>query len=131
MSSSIVDPLAAISTHLAAFELPPVASIHVTGGMAAPQVIVQLTGRDSAALAQGLLAWADTLTEVTAHKWQVAHGDSVQLSITGSLLDATVVLVYGGLSASRGELDADLCLCTTTLPLAALRHAGTTQEASA
>src|SRR5438270_8269673 len=84
MSSNIVDPLAALSTHLAAFELPPVASIHVTGGMAASQVTVQLTGRDPAALAQGLLAWADTLTPVSAHKWRVPHGDLVHLSITGS-----------------------------------------------
>jgi len=131
MSSNIVDLLAAISTHLAAFELPPVASIHITAGVSAPQVTVQLTHRDSAALAQGLLAWADTLTQVTAHKWRVPHGDPVLLSITGSLPDATVVLVYGGLPANRGELDADLCPGTTTLPLAALRHAATTQEASA
>ncbi len=131
MGSSIVDLLAAISTHLAASELPPVASIHVTAGMAAPQVTVQLTRRDPAALAQGLLAWADTLTQVTAHKWRVAQGDSVHLSITGSLPDATVVLVYGGLPVNRGEPNADLCPGTTTLPLAVLRHAATTQEASA
>jgi hypothetical protein len=54
----------------------------------------------------------------------------VHLSITGSLPDATVVLVYGGLPTNRSELDADLCPDTTTLPLAALRHAATTQEAS-
>ncbi|HXT44083.1 MAG TPA: hypothetical protein VN748_08195 [Pseudonocardiaceae bacterium] len=131
MSSSIVDLLAAISTHLAAFELPPVDSIHITAGVSAPQVTVQLTRRDPAALAQGLLAWADTLTRVTAHKWQLCQGDSVHLSITGSLPDATVVLVYGGLPAHRGELEADLCVGTTTLPLAALRQAATTQEASA
>ena len=131
MSTSIVDLLTAISTHLAAFELPPVDSIHITAGLAAPQVIVQLTGRDPAALAQGLLAWADTLTQVTAHQRQNPHGDSAHLSITGSLPDATVVLVYGGLPANSGELDVDLCPGTTALPLAALRHAATTQEACA
>lgn len=131
MSTTIVDLLAAITTHLAAFELPPVASIHITPDVAAPQVIVQLTRRDLAALAQGLLAWADTLTQVTAHKRQNPHGDSMHLSITGSLPDATVVLIYGQSPTHHGELDADLCPDTTTLPLAALCHLATTQEASA
>jgi hypothetical protein len=131
MRSSIVELLAATSEHLVAFELPPVASIHIRADMSTPQVTIQLTHRDPAAIAQGLLAWADTLTQVTTHKRRLPQGDSVHLSITGSLPDAPVVLVYGGLPTNRDELDADLCLGTTTLPLARLRHAATTQEASA
>jgi hypothetical protein len=131
MSSSIVDLPARISTHLGAFELPPVASIHITAGAAAPQVTVQLTRRNAAALGQALLAWADTLTQVTPDKRRHLQGDSMHLSITGSLPDATVVLVYGGLPTNRGELDAVLSPDRTTLSLAALRHAATTREASA
>ncbi|HEX6403932.1 MAG TPA: hypothetical protein VF003_12360 [Pseudonocardiaceae bacterium] len=132
MSNSIVDLLAAISAHLAAFELPPVAAIHITAGVSAPQVTVQLTQRDPVAVAQGLLAWADTLTQVTAQAWRVPHGDSVHLSITGAIAASASVLVYGGLPTHRGGLGTDLTPgATTTLPLAALRHAATIQEASA
>ena len=130
--TSIVDLLAAISAHLAAFELPPVASIHITAGMAAPQVSVQLTHRDPATVTQGLLAWADTLTQVTAQVWRVPHGDSVHLSIIGSMAAGVSVLVYGGLPTNRGGLGTDLTPgARTTVPLAALRHAATIQEASA
>lgn len=95
MSSSIVDLLAAISEHLTDFELLPVASIHITAAMSAPQVSVQLTHGDPAAVTQGLLNWADTLTQVTAQAWRVLHGDSVHLSITGSMAAGASVLVYG------------------------------------
>jgi hypothetical protein len=132
MSSSIVDLLAEISAHLAAFELPTVASIHITAGAAAPQVTVQLTRRDPAALSQGLLAWADTLTQVTAQAWRVPHGDSVHLSITGSIAASTSILVYGGLPTHRDGLGTDLTPgATTTVPLAVLRHAATSQEVGA
>ena len=132
MISNIVDLLAAISEHLTDFELPPVASIHITATMSAPQVSVQLTHCNPAAVAQGLLAWADTLTQVTAQAWQVPHGDSVHLSITGSMTAGAPVLVYGGLPTNRGGLGTDLTpSTTTTVPLAALRYAATTQEAGA
>jgi hypothetical protein len=132
MSSSIVDLLAAISTHFAAFEPPPVASIHLTAAMSAPQVSVELTHCDPAAVAQGLLAWADTLTQVTAEAWRVPHGDSIHLSITGSMTASASVLVYGGLPTHRGGLGTDLTPgATTTVPLAALRYGVTIQEAGA
>ena len=132
MSSSIVDLLAAISEHLTDFELPPIASIHITAAMSAPQVSVQLTHCDSAAVAQGLLAWADTLTQVTAQAWRVPPGDPVHLSVTGRLAGGASVLVYGGLPSNRGGLGTDLTPgATTTVPLAALRYAATTQEADA
>ena len=120
------------ATHLAAFELPPVASIHITPGVAAPQVIVQLTGRDPAALAQGLLAWADTLTEVAAEAWRVPQGDSVHLSVTGLLPGAASVRVYSGLPVTDCGLAADLAPgATTPIPLTILRHAATIQEVRA
>jgi hypothetical protein len=77
------DLLAAIGAHLTEFELPASASVHVTASLSAPQVTVQLTCHEPSAIAQGLLAWADTLAEVTARAWRVPRGDSVHLSVTG------------------------------------------------
>ncbi|HEX6404236.1 MAG TPA: hypothetical protein VF003_13915 [Pseudonocardiaceae bacterium] len=92
--------------------------------MSTPQVTVQLPHREPAAVAHGLLAWADTLTQVTAQVWRVPHGDSVHLSITGSMTASASVLVYGGLPTHRGGLGTYLTPgATTTVPLAALRHA--------
>ena len=130
--SNIVDLLAAIGAHLAGFELPSVASIHITAGMPTPHITVQPTHCDPATLAQGLLAWADTLTQITAHTWRVPHRDSVHLSITGLLPDGASVLIYGGLPASRYGLGADLAPgATTSIPLAALRRTATEGEARA
>jgi hypothetical protein len=130
--TSTVDLLAAIGTHLTEFALPPVASVHVTAAMSAPQVTVQLACREPSAVAGGLLAWADTLTEVSAEVWRVPRGDAVHLSVTGLLPCGAAVLVYGGLAATPRGLGADLAPnATTTIPLAALRHTATAQEMSA
>jgi hypothetical protein len=124
------DLLAALCAHLAEFELPAIASIHVS--RSAPQVTVQLTHREPSVIAQGLLAWADTLTGITAQAWRVPQGDSVHLSVTGLLTCGASVLVYGGLWANHSGLGADLAPdATTTIPLAALRHAATVEEVRA
>ncbi|MGH3570481.1 MAG: hypothetical protein ACRDZY_08870 [Acidimicrobiales bacterium] len=124
------DLLAALCAHLAAFELPASASIHVS--RSAPQVTVQLAHHEPSAIAQGLLAWADTLTEITAQAWRVPQGDSVHLSVTGQLASGATVLVYGGLWATHSGLGTDLAPdATTTIPLAALRHTATVEEMSA
>jgi hypothetical protein len=130
--TTTVDLLAAICAHLAEFELPPIASVHLGAALSAPQVTVQLTCHEPATVARALLAWADTRTEVTAQAWRVPQCDSVHLSVTGLLPDGASVLVYGGLWASNRGLGADLAPnATTTIPLAALRHATTEVEASA
>jgi hypothetical protein len=130
--NSTVDLLAAIHTHLSEFELPLVASVHVVAAMSAPQVTIQLASRQSSAIAQGLLAWADTLTEVSAEVWRVLQGDSVHLSVTGLLPGGATVLAYGALADTPGGLGADLAPnTTTTIPLAALRHAATIEEEKA
>jgi hypothetical protein len=126
------DLLAAACAHLAEFELPAIASVHVAASLSAPQVTVQLACHEPAVIAQGLLAWADTLPEVTAQAWQVPHGDSVHLSVTGLLPDGASVLVYGGTEATHRALGADLAPdATTTLPLPTLQHAATIEETSA
>jgi len=130
MSSSIVDLLARIGTlgcfRAAAGRLDPHHGRR--GGTASDRAAQPPRPRRAG---PGTAGWADTLTQVTAHKRRHPQGDSMHLSITGSLPDATVVLVYGGLPTNRSELDDDLPPDTTTLSLAALRHAATTREASA
>jgi hypothetical protein len=120
--TTTVDLLTTLSTHLAAFELPAIASVHAAATMSAPQVTVQLPCRTPSATAQALLAWADTLTEITAEIWRVPRGDSVHLSVAGLLSGDVAIRVYGGLLDSDG-MGADLAPdATTTLPLATLRH---------
>lgn len=121
--TSTLDLLAAISTHLGAFELPAVASVHVDASPPGPPVTVQLPHRGLTALAQGLLAWADTLTEITTEAWRVPEGDSVHLSVTGLLPGGATVQIYGGMRVTDHGLGTDLALgATTTLPLTTLRH---------
>jgi hypothetical protein len=128
--TTTVDP--AITAHLAEFELPATASVHLTERMSGPHVTVQLSCRTPSAIAQGLLAWADTLTDVSAQAWRVPRGDSMHLLVTGRLPGDTAVLVYGGLTATHCALATDLTPdATATIPLAALRHTATEDEAKA
>jgi hypothetical protein len=124
--------LAAIGAHVAEFELPPIASVLVTAAMSAPQVTVQLASHDPAGIARGLLAWADTLTQVTAQARRVPRGGSVHLSVTGLFPDGDSVLVYGAMPVPEHGLGADLtpdaCM---TIPLGALRCATTLREVKA
>jgi hypothetical protein len=48
-----VDVLTAISAHLAEFELPPIASVHVAGSLSTPQVTVQLACHEPSTIARG------------------------------------------------------------------------------
>ena len=93
---------------------------------------MQLAAQEPDDLASSLLAWADTLTQVTAHAWRVPRGDSVHLSVTGLLPCGASALVYGGLWATHCSLGAALAPdATTTIPLAALRPAATVGEVAA
>ncbi|MGH3898966.1 MAG: hypothetical protein ACRDTA_12100 [Pseudonocardiaceae bacterium] len=129
MTTTTADLLAALGAHLAAFELPLIASVVVRAEMPAPQLTVQLTGEEPSAIAQGLLAWADTLTDVTAETWRVPRSDSVHLSVTGLLPGGATVYVYGGLRVTDCCPGAGLePNATTTLPLLALRHLATPEQ---
>jgi hypothetical protein len=129
--TTIVDLLAAIGAHLAEFELPAIASVHVTAAMSTPQVTVQLDCRAPSVIAQGLLAWADTLTEITTEAWRVPQGDSVHLSVTGLLPGGATVQVYGGMPITDCRPGAGLKPdTTTTLPLATLRQLTTPRQAT-
>ena len=129
--TTTVDLLAAIGAHLAEFELPPIASVLVTAAISAPHVTVQLAP-DPAAMARGLLAWANTLTQVTAQARRVPRGESVHLSATGLFPDGASVLVYGAMAVPEHGLGADLAPdACMPIPLGALRHATTPGEVRA
>jgi hypothetical protein len=125
MTTNPVDLLAAIGAHLAEFELPEIASVHVAPYLPGPPVTVQLPCRTPAAIAAGLLAWADTLSEITTEAWCVPRGNSVHLSVTGRLPGGAEVQVYGALGLTDG-VGADLAPDTAaTVPLAALHYLAT------
>jgi len=126
-TTATVELLAALGTHLADFELPALASVHITIGMAGPQVTVQLAcHHDAPVIAASLLAWADTLTQTSAEAWRVPRGDSVHLSVTGRLPCRTDVLIYGAVPVTESRLGADLTPgARARLPLAALRSLAT------
>lgn len=126
MITNTVDLLAAIGAHLAEFELPTIASVHVAAAISGPQVTVQLPCRAPSMIAQGLLAWADTLTEVSAEVWRLPQSDSVHLSVTGLLSGGAAVQVYGVIRVTDRSLGADLApSATRTVPLATLCHFAT------
>jgi hypothetical protein len=131
--NSTVDLLDAIHTHLGEFELPAFASVHVATPLPGEEGITgQLAGHDLPDIAAALLAWADTLTAVTAQAWRVPSGHSVHVSVTGQLTGGTHVRVYGAMPFTGCGIGADLAPdATTTLSLLALRHVSTLREVTA
>jgi hypothetical protein len=89
--------LAAIGEHLAAFELAEPASVDVRAIASDEPVSVQLDRLGLPAVAAELLAWADTLTDVSAHAWR--NYPSVHLRLLGRLTDGTGVRVYDSVPA--------------------------------
>jgi pimeloyl-ACP methyl ester carboxylesterase len=65
MSTTVIDLLDALRTHLNDFELPPPCSVHLATYSGGPQVSLQLATHHLPEIAAGLLAWGDTLTEIT------------------------------------------------------------------
>jgi hypothetical protein len=124
-----VELLESIHTHLADCELPAFWSVNVTPSSAGPSVSVQLACHQLPEIASGLLAWADTLSEVTTKAWRVPSGDCVHLSVIGWLPDGASVRVYGGVPFTDRGIGADLAPdATTTVPLAVLRAWATLGE---
>ncbi|HET9253894.1 MAG TPA: hypothetical protein VFO16_01675 [Pseudonocardiaceae bacterium] len=124
--NTMVDLLTALGAHLAEFELPAIASVHLATYTSGPQVTVQLHCHGSAVIARGLLAWADTLTEIITEAWRVPHGEFLHLSVTGLLPGGTAVRVCGALRITDIALSRDIGpTATITVPLAILRHLAT------
>ncbi len=131
--NSTVDLLDTIYAHLAEFELPAFASVHVATPIPGEAgITVQLACHDLPEIAAALLAWADTLTAVTAHAWRVPSGHSVHMSVTGQLTRGARIRVYGAMPFTGCGLGADLAPdVTTTILLAALRHVSTPEGVTA
>jgi len=126
------DLLDAIHTHLDAFELPPPWSIYLASYSDRPAVTVTLGIREPSQIALGLLAWADTLTDVTAQTWRPPPGDTVHLSITGQLSEGVVIRAFGHLPFTRRGIGGDLTPgASKAVPLVLLRQWANPGEASA
>lgn len=124
------DLLDAIRTHLDAFELSSPWSIYLTSYSGGPAASVNLAVREPSQIAEALLAWADSLTDVTAQTWRPSHGNTVDLSITGQLSDGVLVRISGLPFRPRG-IGSDLAPgASKAVPLMLLRQWADPGEAS-
>jgi hypothetical protein len=128
MSTVVVDRLDSLRAHLAAFKLPELYSVNVVAAWGTLNVSAQLACHHPPEIATGLLAWADTLTDVTTEVWRVPSGDSVHLSVIGRLPGGVSIRVYGGVPLTEHGIGADLAPdASTTVPWALLRERATGQ----
>ncbi len=83
---SLLHATHSLAAHLDDHQLPAPASLHVLSGPAGhAKLTVQLQSTTMAALATDLLAWAGTLTVVTADAWRPAESQWVHLSLLSTL----------------------------------------------
>jgi hypothetical protein len=111
-SATMVRLLDSIREHLTTHRLPAeIATVEVGSDMInGEHVTVHLRHVELPELASALLGWADTLTHVTVTAWRPPPGETVHLTVTGQLPDATRVRVYGGADytdALFGDLQPD------------------------
>jgi hypothetical protein len=129
MTTTAVALLDSIRAHLTEFELPDLYSVNVTRSLSGPSVSAQLACHTPPQIVGALLAWADTLTDVTTEAWRVPSGDCVHLSVTGRLPGGVSVRVYGGVAFTEHGVGADLAPdASKTVPLAVLRERTTAEE---
>ncbi len=129
LTITVIDLLDSLRAHLSSCDLPAPCAVNVTTFSGGPSVSAQIACRASRETAAGLLAWADTLTGITAEAWRVPTGGSVHLSVTGHLPDGVSLRIYGAVPCTEHGLGADLAPdAAATIPLAALRHLATDTE---
>jgi hypothetical protein len=127
--TTAIELLDSIRAHLATFELPDLWSVHVVASFSGPNVTVQLARRDAPEIAGALLAWAETLTGVTAEAWRVPHGDTVHLSVIGQLPGGVLIRVHGGMPFTESGIGGNLAPdASATVPLVVLRQRATLKE---
>jgi hypothetical protein len=116
------DLLEGLRAHLTGFELPPLCSVNLTQGFSGAKVSAQLAHHTPPQTRSALLAWAETLTEVTAEAWRVPSGESVHLSVLGHLPSGAPIRIYAGVAFTEHGIGAELAPdAATTMPLATLR----------
>lgn len=132
MTLTVIGLLDALRTHLTEFDLPAPCSARFTTYPSGPQISMQIARHDTHETACAVLAWADTLTQVTAEAWRAPSSNSVHLSVTGHLPDGVCLRIYGAVPVIEHGLGADLAPnAATTIPLATLRHLATEGEVTA
>jgi hypothetical protein len=107
---NILERLNGIHDHLVTFDLPEPWRVAITADCWSGQeyVSVQLRSRGLPHIAAALLAWAGTLTEISAEAWRTPEGTSVHFTVRGQLADGTTVRVFDGIDHdSRFGLDLD------------------------
>ena len=127
-----VDLLDTFRAHLASFKLPAVCSVTVNTGEDGPEITVRLACYEPPQIAAALLAWADTLTEITVEAWRVPSGDYVYLSLIGQLTADIGVRLYGAMAFAGRGLGGDLAPdARRPVPLAVLYAIANPGEVSA
>jgi hypothetical protein len=99
-----------IREHLDTHPVPAqIASVEVRiNSLDGEHAAVHLRTLDLPELAAALLAWADTLTEITATAWRPPDGERVHLSVSGRLGDNLAVTVYSGVPYTPTVFGTDL-----------------------
>jgi len=114
--------LEALRAHLSDFALPQPASVTLTPCPHTEPATAQLARHTPAHPGSALLAWADTLTHVSAEAWRVPSGESVHLSVTGRLPGGMPIRIHTGMVFTEHGLGAGLAPgAATTPPLATPR----------
>ncbi|MBV8997383.1 MAG: hypothetical protein JO287_27640 [Pseudonocardiales bacterium] len=132
MTATAIDLLEATRTHLCQFEVPHPWSVTINTSLSGRAINVQLDCLEPPEVAAALLAWADTLTAVTAEAWRTPNGDSVHLSVTGHLANSALLRVFAAIPYTDHGLGADLDPgAEATLRLSALRQLATPGQVSA
>ncbi|MBV9728307.1 MAG: hypothetical protein JO309_02610 [Pseudonocardiales bacterium] len=112
-----------LRAHLATFELPQPCSVHLIPFLSTENVTAQLARPTPPQTRSALLAWAETLTEVTAGAWRLPSGESVHLSVLGHLPGGAPIRIYTGVAFTEHGIGAELAPgASTTMPLATLRQ---------
>jgi hypothetical protein len=99
IGTTLVQAAHLLATHLADHALPEPASLEVISRAHQSRLTVQVHSMTVPKIATEMLAWADTLTTVTAQAWRPPTGDRVHLSMASTLSSpaATVELnIFGG-----------------------------------
>jgi hypothetical protein len=127
--TTLIDLLDCLRAHLIEFEVPALWSVNLTVSSAGPSVSVQLACHQPPEIAAGLLAWADTLTEIAIEVWRVPSGECVHVSVIGQLPEGITIRAYGGSAFTERGIGAGLAPdARTTVPLAVLRAMATPGE---
>ncbi|MBV9161310.1 MAG: hypothetical protein JO309_17040 [Pseudonocardiales bacterium] len=98
---SLVQAATRLAAHLADHTPPEPTSLTVETRNAHSELTAQLRSTTLPTVAGDLLAWAETLTMVTAQAWRVPQGDRVHLSLAGTLTDPAPAIeldVFGGVN---------------------------------